>query len=147
MWKRPLITIIMFLLIYSMISTVFAILNKLPYEFGGTGSPDTVAADSLTHGTAISPPITVLILLAVLAILTSRRGWIGTVAIIGVILLAILFLVAGLGEPIIWRTLQARTFGMFEFAVLGLSLVGFILSLCTLIFGYRELIERRRAQR
>ena len=111
----------MFLLIYSMISTVFAILNKLPYEFGGTGSPDTVAADSLTHGTAISPPITVLILLAVLAILTSRRGWIGTVAIIGVILLAILFLVAGLGEPIIWRTLQARTFGMFEFAVLGLS--------------------------
>ena len=147
MEKRPLTIVTVLLIVFAGLSTIFAIANKLPYEFGGTGDPNTVVADSITHGTAMSPPITVLILLVILAILTLRRGWLGIVGILGAMLLAILFLVAGLAEPIIWRTLQVRTFGVFEFLILALSVAGFTLSLCMLIFGYTELLKRRQLQR
>ena len=146
MWKRPLFTISILLLIYSAISTVIAILNKLPYEFGGTGNPNTVAADSLTHGTTISPPLIALVILAVFTTLTLRRGWLGVVGVVGVTLFALLFLIAGLGEPIIWRTLRAGRFGIVEIVLLALTGAGFMLSLWMLFFSARELINRRQAQ-
>jgi hypothetical protein len=87
-----------------------------------------------------------LVVLAALTALELRRGWFGILGIIGVTLLMILFLIAGLAEPIVWRILRAGTFGILEFAVLGLSVAGIILSLCILFFSAKELIQRRQVQ-
>jgi len=83
MSTRPLVTVVVLFLIATAFSTIFAILNKLPYEFGGTGNPETVAVDSISHGTAISPPLTALVIFAALTALPFRRGWLGIVGLVG----------------------------------------------------------------
>jgi len=144
MSTRPLVTVVVLFLIATAFSTIFAILNKLPYEFGGTGNPETVAVDSISHGTAISPPLTALVIFAALTALTFRRGWLGIVGLVGDMLLTVLFLVAGLAEPIIRRTLQAPSLGVAGVATIGLSAVNIVLLLLLLFFGVKELRTRRQ---
>jgi len=144
MSTRPLVTVVVLFLIATAFSTIFAILNKLPYEFGGTGNPETVAVDSISHGTAISPPLTALVIFAALTALTFRRGWLGIVGLVGDMLLTVLFLVAGLAEPIIRRTLQAPSLGVAGVATIGLSAVNIVLLLLLLFFGVKELRARRQ---
>ena len=123
MSTRPLVTVVVLILIAATFSTIFAILNKLPYEFGGTGNPETVAVDSISHGTAISPPLTALAIFVALTALSLRRNWLGVVGLVGNLLLAILFIVAGFGEPIIRRILQAPSFNLVGAVTIGLSAI------------------------
>ncbi len=143
--KQPLVTVVVLFLIAAALSTIFAIVNKLPYEFGGTGNPETVAVDSINHGTAISPPLTTLVIFAVLTALTLRQNWLGVVGLVGNLLLAILFLVAGLAEPILRRTLQAPSMSLVGVVTIGLSALNFFLLLMILIYDVKGLMARRRA--
>jgi len=146
MWSKRLRLVVLLVLGVMGVSTVFAIINKLPYEVGGTGDPNTVAADFITRGTAISPPLFILLVLLLCAGLTLRRGWVGTVGVVGIILLGILALVAGLQEPIVWRTLQAPVFGVFEIGILVLESLSLLLALAMIVFGVLTLIERNRTR-
>ncbi|HET9344974.1 MAG TPA: hypothetical protein VFO05_04660 [Candidatus Limnocylindrales bacterium] len=79
--------------------TTIGINRGLPHEVGGIGSRLTVAADAWASGSAVSPPLVLLTIVAMLAAIAVRetRGgaraasWLAVVASIGI--------VAGLMEP------------------------------------------------
>jgi hypothetical protein len=146
MWSKRLRLVVLLVLGVMGISTMFAIINKLPYEVGGTGDPNTVAADFITRGTAISPPLFILLVLLLFAALTLRRGWVGTVGVMGIILLGVVAVVAGLQEPIVWRTLQASAFGVFEIGIIVLESLSLVLALTMIVCGVLALIERNRTR-
>lgn len=106
---------------------------------------ETVAVDSISHGTAISPPLTTLVIFVALTALSLRLIWLGVVGLVGNLLLGILFLVAGLGEPIIRRILQAPSFGLVGAVTIGLSAITFFLLLIILIYDMKGLIARWHA--
>ena len=87
------------ILVLSVIGAVLAISEGLPAEFGGRGDPDNVAGEFLTRGTAMSPPLVPMIVLAALLAISLSRAWWGTLALIGMGIVGVLFAVGGLGEP------------------------------------------------
>jgi hypothetical protein len=111
------------------IGTVIAIAYKMPYEVGGQGGPNNVARDFLTGGgTALSGPLAVLVLLAVLIGLGHRQGRLGNLALVGTVFLGALATVFGAQEPIAMRMLQAASFGLFEAVVVALAWGSIIVS-------------------
>ena len=133
-------------LILQFIGAFISIAWKLPYEFGGRGDPNNVAQDFLHGGgTALSAPLIPLLILSVFLMLASRRDWWGMLAIGGIVLSSMLFIVAGLQEPILWRTLRSSSFGAIEMIVIALGVAGNLLSLLMLLFGIQELLARVRA--
>lgn len=129
------------------IGAAISIARKLPYEFGGTGDPNNVAQDFVRGGgTALSSPLIPLLVLAVFVVLASRQdGW-GILAVSGITFFAILFTIAGLQEPILWRTLRSSPLGVFQAVVIALGVAGNLVSLLMLLFGVLELWERVRAR-
>jgi hypothetical protein len=101
---------------FTLVATGVGIARRLPYQFGGSGDPDSVAADALLRGTGVSAPLVVVIIL--LAWVAGRRGWIGIVAAVVVALLGIVGIIAGLMEPA-QRTLDPL---VTPIAVLGIGL-------------------------
>ncbi|HSL32211.1 MAG TPA: hypothetical protein VK871_01100 [Candidatus Limnocylindrales bacterium] len=85
--------------------TSIGISRGLPHEMGGVGSPLTVGADAWASGSAVSPPLVLLVafgLLTAIALRTGRGGrrsarWLAALAVIG--------LVAGVMEPVHQRVL------------------------------------------
>ncbi len=141
MQRKRLVTVAVLNLILQFIGAFLSIAKKLPYEFGGTGDPNHVAQDFVHGGgTALSAPLIPLLILAVFLIITFRRDRWGTIAIGGIILLSILFAVAGSQEPILWRTLQSSPFGAFETLVVGLGITGILLSLFMVVFSVQGLL-------
>ena len=84
---------------FTLVATGVGIARRLPYQFGGTGSPDSVAADAFLKGTGISAPIVFVVVIIVLAYVAGRRGWVGIGAAAIVALLGVVGIIAGLMEP------------------------------------------------
>ena len=79
--------------------TLVAIALKLSYQFTGQGDPDEVASDALIKGTAISPPLTLLVLVVVAILLVrSDRGVSRKVGLIGLALIGLVVTIGSLGE-------------------------------------------------
>jgi hypothetical protein len=72
---------------------------------------------------------------------------VGTLATGGIILCSLLFVVTGVQEPILWRTLQSSSFGAYEIIVVALGAAGNLLSLLMLLFGIQELLARVKARK
>jgi hypothetical protein len=85
--------------------TTFGISRGLPHEIGGLGSRFTVGADAWASGSAVSPPLVFLVVVALLAAMAVRptRGgarsasWLAVLTTVGI--------VAGLMEPVQQRIL------------------------------------------
>jgi hypothetical protein len=110
--------------LYTVIATAVGIAQRLPYQFGGAGDPDSVTQDALVHGTGISAPlifVTVIILLAYIAT-RSRRASIPAAALVG--LLSVVGIAAGLMEP----ALRALDPLITPVAVLGLAIAVLLLA-------------------
>jgi hypothetical protein len=118
------------------IGTVVAVARKLPYLFGGPGDPATVAIDFPTKGTALSPPLTAMFLLAALTLLVLRKDRWGLVGVAAVCILAVPLTIGGVMEPIVWEPL-----------LVALSLLGIGLPPLMIIFGVPEFVERWHANR
>jgi hypothetical protein len=58
----------------SLALTAFAIAERVPHRFGGSGAREDVAADAFARGTGISAPLVFLIVFAVLLALTWLPG-------------------------------------------------------------------------
>jgi hypothetical protein len=103
---------------FTLVATGVGIARRLPYQFGGTGHPDDVAADAFLHGTGVSAPLVFVVVIIVLAWVAGRRGWIGIAAAAVVALLDMVGIIAGLMEPAL-RTLDPL---VTPIAVLGIGL-------------------------
>ncbi|PZR64411.1 MAG: hypothetical protein DLM71_02410 [Chloroflexi bacterium] len=107
---------------FTLVASVVGIARHLPYQFGGTGDPDSVAADAFLHGTGISAPLVFVAVIIVLAWVAGRRGWIGIAAAAVVALLGTVGILAGFMEPAL-RTLDPL---VTPIAVLGIGLAALL---------------------
>ena len=77
----------------------WSIYYHLPNGFAGHGSPAQVGRDFITSGTALAPPLIMMVILAGgLALAARRSGW-GTLGRILVGLVALVSIIGILGEP------------------------------------------------
>src|SRR5438270_9476866 len=106
MSSARLVLVSLLILATIIIDLLVSFVYELPYEFGGQGDPNNMAGDFVAHGTALAPPLVPIILLMVFAFLAPSRRWWGTLSVVGLILLGVLFTVGQLGEIV--RTWEFR---------------------------------------
>lgn len=117
---------------------VNGVVGSLPYQFGGIGDPARVSEDFVAKGTAISPPLVALVVLASAIAIAAQRGLIGRVGSGLLALLAVVFSVATLGEVV-----GAGTFtGATQALVIIWNLIGAGIILGMLAFSVREALGR-----
>ena len=80
--------------------TAIGMNRALPHEIGGIGSRLTVGADTWASGTAISPPLVLLVVTGLLAAITMRSTRGGARAASWLAVLTVVAIVAGLMEPV-----------------------------------------------
>ena len=136
--RKRLVQASLFLLAQQVIATLYAMWQHLPFEVGGMGEPNQVARDAVTRGTAISAPVSVLIVFAAFTFLASRGGKVGRVGAFGLVLLAGVFLIAGIMEPILMRSLGADQIGTREIAIVVLSAAGFSAAALVGVLGVKN---------
>jgi hypothetical protein len=92
---QHILTLIIAFVILSAIGIGTAAYYKLP---AGLDCPvcteDTVLQDSITHETAITAPIAMLVALLVFGLLVQRRGWVGLIGSMGIYVIGMVFFVA-----------------------------------------------------
>src|SRR5438270_10466379 len=143
MSSARLVLVSLLILATIIIDLLVSFVYELPYEFGGQGDPNNMAGDFVAHGTALAPPLVPIILLMVFAFLAPSRRWWGTLSVVGLILLEVLFTVGQLGESFV-----PGNFAGFGAAGIGaLRVVGILLAVSMVIFGTLELVGRMRARR
>ena len=133
-------TALRFFLVVQLLATVWAIVYRLPYAFGGTGSPDRVFEDFWTRGTALSAPAPFLLLLAVFGVISRRKNRVGTVAAGLSVVMLIVAVVAGLFEPAFTRALQ----GEIPMVPATGVLVLIVCSLITALYALGDAVGRLR---
>lgn len=80
------------------VGAIVSIVAGWPAQFGGKGDPAEVTSEFFSRGTALAPPFVPLILFAIFVALARRTDRWGTTAIVGTVLLSIIFIVGSLGE-------------------------------------------------
>ena len=85
--------------------TTVGISRGLPHEVGGIGSSLTVAADAWASGSAVSPPLVLLVAVALLTVIAVRETRGGARAASWLAVLASVGIAAGLMEPVQQRVL------------------------------------------
>lgn len=95
---RHLRFVALFAATFWIITTLVAIIARWPHQFGGAGNPNNVALESLTSGTALSAPMTIIVPTILFALVIGSRRWWGTLAAIGLVLIGGITLIGGLGE-------------------------------------------------
>jgi hypothetical protein len=123
------------------IGTAIAIVRKLPADaevLGVTCDPNTMLTDFLLLcGTALSPPLILMLVLVLFVFLCPRTDRWGTFAVGGITVLGLLFTFGALVESITWRVLQGSMLGLLNW--------GSILStLSMLVFSILELGKREK---
>jgi hypothetical protein len=89
------------LLLGNIIGLVISVAARWPAEFGGVGDPDNVLGEFFTRGTLLAAPPPPLIALAVGVVLALRGGrWLGALGLLTMIVVAALFIIGTLGEPL-----------------------------------------------
>ncbi len=77
---------------------VLAIAAGWPAQFGGGGDPADVASESLSRGTALSPPLAPVLLFVLALAVAMRSGVAWKIGTLLVMLISLVFVVGGLGE-------------------------------------------------
>lgn len=130
----------------SMAGTLLAIRDHLPAEFGGILHGDNVPVDFLTWmGTALSPPLVMLIAQVVFMALdlrpsSSGPGRTGVVGVAGLAILGTMYTLGQLGEPILFRSFNPPRLGMTQL-ILATNI---LFALLMLIFGLLECKSRKQ---
>ena len=69
------------------VGAFIAVTQRLPYHFGGEGDANNVWGDFVHgSGTAMSPPLSALMLFAAAIIVATRRNWLGKVGAVIMVL-------------------------------------------------------------
>lgn len=113
------------------VAAAVAIAINLPTQFDFKGRD--AAAEWVASGTAISPPLVPIIILAISIVLASRRSRWATLGVVLICLLGLVFIVGSLGEA-----RAPPTPGVSKFVLVGAVIGSLVVGL-----GVSELRERR----
>jgi hypothetical protein len=120
-----------------------AIATDLPARFGGLLHGTNVPQDFvLLSGTALSPPLVLLVAQLACIVCAFRPGRLGTIGVAGLVLLGACYVAGQIGEPITARALTPATFNALH-ASIALAII--VLSALMCVFGVREWRARRQA--
>jgi len=106
----------------------------LPADFLGYLNGQDINRDFLTFkGTALSPPLVLLVLQLIMTSWVAGTGRLTRVGTVGLTILGVFYTIAQLGEPVIWRALK--------FTNWGISMVFFfnlLFAVLMAVFGWLE---------
>ena len=138
--KRLITSSVLYMVVAS-IGTIIAIMENRPSEFAGFSTRLPAAQDFLYgNGTALSPPLYMLIALAILTVLAPRRDRWGGVGVVGLTIFGLFTVSGALGEPMLLEILNQVTFDLSK-AVIEAELI--IVPLAMMVFGILEWSRRR----
>lgn len=139
--RRALVSTATLLSIVSLVGFALCLIFQWPSLFVlGKAADSRVTLADLVTGTVLSPPLAPWLILIVSALLATSARWWGTVAVVLLSALGVVFTIGGWGEafgpanPSVPRAVLLV--GGIVWMLLGLSLA---------TFGVRELIARRRS--
>jgi uncharacterized protein len=135
---RRVVSVAALILIISIVGFILAVIFDWPglARFGGPPSPKVTVSD-IMQGTLTSIPLPPMIALAVFAILAQSRRWWGTLAVVALCLLGVLFFFAALAE------VQPNPY-VPQAVLVGAIVAYLILSLLLVLSGAIDLIDRVR---
>ena len=139
---RRLVSVAVLIFVVWVAGTVVSILAGWSAQFGGPGNPNNVAGEFLNRGTALAPPLFVMVAFVVFVVLAPNRRWWGVIGVVGLCLLAVLTLVGALGEA-----LAPSTPDVPRAVLVASGLLGVVLGPALLLSGVAELIDKVRARR
>lgn len=129
-------------LLFALVAAIVAIRENRPAEFAGSMSGLPVLQDFIYGmGTAMSPPLYAMLVLALLTILSLRAGRRGLIGVVGLTIAGLLFSIGALGEPINLELLNPASFDPLK-AVLQTGMI--LVPLLMAVFGWREWANRRK---
>ena len=139
---RRLSTSVIFYIIFALVGAGVAVRENRPSDPGGWSTGLPALQDFLYgNGTAMSPPLYMIIAVGVFTLLATRRDRWGKVGVGGLTVCGLLFSIGALVEPILLEIFNPKQFDLFK-AVIETGLI--ILPLLMMIFGVREWARRRR---
>jgi hypothetical protein len=138
---RRVVSVAALTLMVSVVGFFLAVIFDWPglARFGGPPSPNVTFSD-IMQGTLTSIPLPPMIALAVFAVLARSRRWWGTLAVVGLSVLGVLFFFAALAEvqPNPFVPLAVLVGAVVVYGILGVLLV---------LSGIIDLIDRARQRR
>ncbi len=127
-------------LVLEIVATIVAIVLNLPAQFGDTGTD--AGSEFATRGTAISPPIAPLIILAGSLLLLRRRDRWATVGCVIIGLLGVLFTTGSIGEAAANGTPDVP-----KAVLLGSGIVGSVIGATLVFLAVAAVTARSRASK
>ena len=98
---RLLAATVALLLLGNIVGLLISVLAGWPAEFGAVGDQDNVLGEFFRRGTLLAAPPAPLLALVVSALLAfGRKRWLSVLGLLGLIVVAALFIVGTLGEPL-----------------------------------------------
>lgn len=131
-------------LISASVGTSVAIATHLPAGFLGILRGYDVGRDFLTIGTALSPPLVMLVAQVIFTACLFGRGRVKLVGVIGLTILGACYTLGQLGEPIVSHALTPAAFNIGEAVLVVANLV---LPALMFVFGVRAWRGNSRAHR
>ncbi len=140
--RRRLVLIAALIFVVSTVGLVLAIIFQWPTQFDGSGNPNVTAGEVVTGGTATSIPLGTWVALAVFAFLALSRRWWGTLAVVILCHLGVIFIIGGLGEAFATPTPFVP-----RAVLIASGVVAGLLGLTLLLSGIADLVDRARTRR
>jgi hypothetical protein len=123
-------------IIFALVGAGVAIRENRPSDPGGWSTGLPALQDFLYgNGTAMSPPLYMIIAVAVLTLLALRRDRWGKVGVGGLTICGLLFSIGALVEPILFEIFKPEQFDFFK-AVIEIGMI--IIPLVMMVLGVRE---------
>lgn len=94
--SRRLMLVSLALLAVVVVGALIAVSQGWPAQFGGGGDPNDVAGEAVTRGTALSPPLATVVFVVAL-LMAVRRGVVGILGSVLLILVSLAFIVGRTG--------------------------------------------------
>jgi hypothetical protein len=131
-----------FYTVFALIGAGVAISENRPSDAGGWSTGLSTLQDFLYgNGTAMSPPLYMIVAVVIFTLLMPRSDRWGTVSVGGLTIFGLLFGIGMLVEPIVPEIFSPTTFDLTK-AIIVAGLI--ILPLTMMVFGIYEWRERRR---
>ena len=131
-------------LLANALGTIVSLQRNLAADWGGSLNGQDVLRDFVgLKGTALSAPLSFMLVQLFLTWLAQRPGGSGTIGIGGLIFIGLFYTLAQAGEPILLRQFQA---GGFDFVQSLVLLVNLLSAIAMLVMGVKALWTKRASR-